>query len=69
MSVSLDATYENGVFVPAEQPPLKEHTHVRLHVEVREDVADRTAGIVGFSGTLAEYLEIAKMSEEGPLQG
>jgi predicted DNA-binding antitoxin AbrB/MazE fold protein len=68
MSVSIDATYENGVFVPTQQPPLKDHTRVRLQVEIRGSVAEKTAGLVEFDGTLTEYLEIARMSEEDPAQ-
>jgi predicted DNA-binding antitoxin AbrB/MazE fold protein len=69
MSVSIDATYENGVFVPAQQPPLKDHTRVRLQVEVQGSAAEKTAGLVDFEGSLAEYLEIARASEEGLSQG
>ena len=33
MALTVDATYENGVFVPTERPALAEHERVRLVVE------------------------------------
>ena len=33
MAMTIEATYENGVFVPAEKPALAEHERVRLVVE------------------------------------
>ena len=33
MPLTLEATFENGVFVPAERPALGEHERVRLTVE------------------------------------
>jgi predicted DNA-binding antitoxin AbrB/MazE fold protein len=33
MAMSVEATYENGVFVPTERPILADHERVRLTVE------------------------------------
>jgi predicted DNA-binding antitoxin AbrB/MazE fold protein len=33
MAMAIEATYENGAFVPAERPALAEHERVRLVVE------------------------------------
>ena len=33
MALSIDATFENGVFVPATRPALTDHERVRLIVE------------------------------------
>jgi len=33
MAMSVEATYKNGVFVPAERPLLADHERVRLTVE------------------------------------
>jgi predicted DNA-binding antitoxin AbrB/MazE fold protein len=33
MALTLDATFENGVFVPAQRPELAEHERVRLTIE------------------------------------
>ncbi len=33
MSLTVEATYENGVFVPLERPALADHERVRLTVE------------------------------------
>jgi predicted DNA-binding antitoxin AbrB/MazE fold protein len=35
MTITIDATYEDGVFKPAQPLPLGEHAHVRLTVEPR----------------------------------
>ncbi|HZW30074.1 MAG TPA: antitoxin family protein [Isosphaeraceae bacterium] len=33
MTLSIDATYEDGVFVPVQRPDLADHERVRLTVE------------------------------------
>jgi predicted DNA-binding antitoxin AbrB/MazE fold protein len=33
MTVKVDAIYENGVFVPTQQPALADHERVRLTIE------------------------------------
>jgi predicted DNA-binding antitoxin AbrB/MazE fold protein len=33
MTLKIEATYENGVFVPKERPALADHEHVQLTVE------------------------------------
>ena len=41
MVMTIDATFENGVFVPAERPVLADHERVRLVVEPIVPVAAR----------------------------
>jgi hypothetical protein len=46
MALKVDASFENGVFVPAKRPGLAERERVRLTVE---PVADAHADSKGFS--------------------
>jgi predicted DNA-binding antitoxin AbrB/MazE fold protein len=42
MTLTVEATYENGVFVPAQKPTLADHQRVRLTVE---SVGSAPAGV------------------------
>ena len=42
MALVVEATFENGVFVPAQRPALPEHERVRLTIE---PVAVKTSGL------------------------
>jgi predicted DNA-binding antitoxin AbrB/MazE fold protein len=50
MSISVEATYEDGVLKPAEPLPLKEHERVRITVE--EDSAWRTNRVRATAGLM-----------------
>jgi predicted DNA-binding antitoxin AbrB/MazE fold protein len=41
MILRLEATFENGVFVPAQRPTLAEHERVRLTVEQVAELPER----------------------------
>jgi predicted DNA-binding antitoxin AbrB/MazE fold protein len=45
MAMSIDATFENGVFVPVQKPTLADHERVRLTVEVIAPARRGTATI------------------------
>jgi predicted DNA-binding antitoxin AbrB/MazE fold protein len=74
MSISVEATYEDGVLKPSEPLPLKEHEKVRITVE--EDSAWRTSRVRATAGLLrwkgdAETIERMALDpefgiEEGP---
>lgn len=38
MTITIDATYEGGVLVPAQPLPLKEHEKVRVRVEPQAEI-------------------------------
>lgn len=67
MTITIEATYENGVLKPAEPLPLKEHEKVRITVE--EDSAWRagrvraTAGLLEWKGD-AETIERMALDPE-----
>lgn len=50
MSLTIEATYENGVLKPAQALPLREHTRVRVTVEPVGNPVDETYGMVGWTG-------------------
>jgi predicted DNA-binding antitoxin AbrB/MazE fold protein len=57
MPLTVEAIYENGVLKPKEPLPLKEHEKVRITVHVGQTWAERTAGLMGWTGSaeLADY--------------
>jgi predicted DNA-binding antitoxin AbrB/MazE fold protein len=54
MSLSILATYENGVLKPEQPLPLPEHTQVRVTIEPTKNWVDATAGMLGWQGTTEE---------------
>ena len=65
MSITVDATYEGGVFRPASPLPLKEHEKVRLTVDPDISLAQRTAGMLSWSGDTEMLQRIAEDPEFG----
>jgi predicted DNA-binding antitoxin AbrB/MazE fold protein len=54
VSLTVEATYEDGVLKPAQPLPLKEHQKVRIHIDTRITWAERTAGMMGWKGSAEE---------------
>lgn len=50
MTIQVEATYENGVLKLAEPLPLHEHERVRITVESELTWAERTAGMLRWTG-------------------
>ena len=50
MAIQVEATYENGVLKLAEPLPLHEHERVRITVESEFTWAERTAGMLRWTG-------------------
>ena len=50
MTLTVEATYENGVLTPKESLPLKEHEKVRIIIEPELGWAERTAGMLPWTG-------------------
>lgn len=63
MAIIIDAIYENGVLKPAEPLPLAEQQKVRVTVEPTISWADRTAGMLKWTGD-SEALERAACEPE-----
>ena len=50
MTITVQATYENGVLKPAQPLPLDEREQVQVTIQRPTSVADRTYGLIGWTG-------------------
>lgn len=65
MTITVDATFENGVLRPDQPLPLADHSRVRIIVESSASAVDRTAGILPWKGDPALLERIAVDPEFG----
>ena len=63
MTLSVEATYENGTLKLERPLPLREHERVRVTVEPAESLARRTAGMIGWTGDAETAERIALDAE------
>jgi predicted DNA-binding antitoxin AbrB/MazE fold protein len=68
MAIVVDATYEGGVLKPAEALPLGEHEKVRVTIESEASWAERTAGMLQWTGDPEVLRRIAEDDEFGVLE-
>jgi predicted DNA-binding antitoxin AbrB/MazE fold protein len=59
MSLTVEATYENGMLKPAHPLPLKEHEQVRITIEQADSTLLRAYGIMGWTGDAATLERLA----------
>jgi predicted DNA-binding antitoxin AbrB/MazE fold protein len=60
MSITIEATYENGVLKPVQPLPLAESERVTVTIEASGSIVDRTAGMLKWPGNpedLRRFLE------------
>lgn len=50
MSLTIRATWGDGVLKPKQPLPLEEHAEVRITIETQVSRARRTAGLMGWTG-------------------
>jgi predicted DNA-binding antitoxin AbrB/MazE fold protein len=67
MTITVEATYENGVLKPARPLPLHEHEQVEIVLHSRRSVADETAGMLKWSGDPQELRSFLEDADEGIL--
>ena len=67
MNMTIDAIYENGVLKPVQPLPLKEHEKVQVTIESELSWAERTAGMLGWTGDPELLRRIAEDDEFGLL--
>ena len=68
MSLTVEATYENGT-LKLEQPlPLKEHEKVKVTIHPAVSVARQTAGLIPWKGDVETLEHIACEPEFGILE-
>jgi predicted DNA-binding antitoxin AbrB/MazE fold protein len=63
MPLTIEAVYENGVLKPAQPLPLKEQEKVRLTIEPQLSWAERTAGMLPWTGDPEILRRIAEDDE------
>jgi predicted DNA-binding antitoxin AbrB/MazE fold protein len=68
MTLTIEAVYENGVLKPAQALPLKEHEKVLITVDVGQTWAERTAGMLQWTGDPEVLRSIAEEDEFGILE-
>ena len=65
MTITVDATFENGVLRPDRPLALPDNARVRLVVQSDASAVDRTAGILPWKGDPAQLEQIALEPEFG----
>jgi predicted DNA-binding antitoxin AbrB/MazE fold protein len=68
MTFSVEAIYENGLLKPTEPLPLEEHEKVRVTIEPALTWAERTAGMLQWTGDPDVLRRIAEDDEFGILE-
>jgi len=53
MSITIEATYEDGVLKPAQPLPLKDHEKVQVTIHTAVSRVRATAGLIGWTGDSA----------------
>jgi predicted DNA-binding antitoxin AbrB/MazE fold protein len=69
MSITVDATYENGVLKPSRPLPLKEHERVEIIIKPKRGWVEETAGLLGWTGSHEELRQLALDPELDPEEG
>jgi predicted DNA-binding antitoxin AbrB/MazE fold protein len=64
MTITVQATYENGVLKPAQPLPLNEREQVQVTIRRPTSGADRTYGMIGWKGSHEELEQILAEAEE-----
>ncbi len=54
MTLTVKASYENGILKPFSPLPLDEHEHVLITIHSKKSRAEMTAGLMGWTGSVAE---------------
>ena len=68
MAITVEAIYENGVLRPVQPLPLQEQEKVRVTIEPDLTWAERTAGMLHWSGDPELLRRIAEDDEFGILE-
>lgn len=68
MTITIDATYEDGVLKPAQPLPLAEHERVSVTIASAASWVERTAGMLKWTGDPETLRRIAEDDEFGSLE-
>ena len=67
MSIEVDATYENGSLKLDQPLPFAEHERVRIVVQGSSSVAERSYGVIGWTGDSETVRKAALDPDAGAL--
>ena len=65
MTLTVEATYENGVLKPVQPLPLQEHERVQGCVQAKPSIARESAGMLHWRGDWETLRRIAEEDEFG----
>ena len=65
MPITVEAIHENGVLRPTQPLPLEEHETVRITIEPDRSWAERTAGMLMWTGDFEDLRRIVEDDEFG----
>jgi predicted DNA-binding antitoxin AbrB/MazE fold protein len=68
MTLTVDATYENGMLKLAEPVPLKDHEKVKVTIQSGTSRTDLTAGMLRWTCDAEELRRVAEDDEFGILE-
>jgi len=68
MTITVEATYENGILKPVGPLPFREHEKVSVTVRPAASLARQTAGMVPWTGDAETLEHIAKDPEFGIME-
>jgi predicted DNA-binding antitoxin AbrB/MazE fold protein len=68
MTLTIHATYENGILKPAEPLPLKQHERVQVIVIRKPSLAEQTAGLIGWKGEAETFERVLAEAGESGIQ-
>ena len=63
MSITIEATYEDGVLKPKQPLPLKEHGEVRVTIHSAMSLTQESYGLLRWKGDLETLRQIAEDDE------
>ena len=69
MTITVQATYENGVLKPAQPLPLDEREQVQVTIQRPTSVADRTYGLIGWTGDAEAFEQCVANFPGASLEG
>lgn len=65
MTITVEATYEDGVLKPLQPLPLDNHAKVQVTIHTQVSRADQTAGLLRWTGDPADLRRLAEDDEFG----
>ena len=68
MAITVEAVYENGVLKPATPLPLQEAERVRITIEPSLSWAQRTAGMIKWTGNPEDLRRLAEDDDFGIME-